>query len=119
MRTRDREDLDLGCPFCQAKLARPAEMQVSTTEQASGGRCSNCGALYLLDPTGKNLGEVIMQALTLIAEEQAKEISEMVEGQDYEEMVLNYNWKTHRSTGEPKSFMDGSSRLYVIRVINK
>jgi hypothetical protein len=84
-------------------------------ELASGGRCGSCGALFLHDPTGKSLGEVMMQALTLTAQDLAKEASEMVEGQDYDEKVLSYNWRTHRSSGEPKGLMDGQSRLYVIR----
>jgi hypothetical protein len=40
----------------------------------------------------------------------------MVAGKDYDDTVLSYNWRTHRSSGEPKGFMDGCGRLYVIKV---
>jgi hypothetical protein len=88
-------------------------------ERVDGGKCGSCGALYLLDPTGKNLGEVMMQALGLAAQELSKDACDMVPGMDYDEKVLSYNWRTHRSTGEPKSAMDGQGRLYVIKVKNK
>jgi len=88
-------------------------------ERVDGGKCGSCGALYLLDPTSKNLGEVMMQALGLVAQELSKDASEMVVGEDYEDIILSYNWRTHRSSGEPKSVMDGQSRLYVIKVNKK
>lgn len=116
MREATREGVELSCPFCRSKLARPAEMKISAMETALGGICISCGALYLMDPTGKNVGEIMVQALDLAAARLSKDSSDMVAGKDYDDRVLSYNWRTHRSSGEPKGFMDGCGRLYVIKV---
>ncbi len=94
-------------------------MRLNATEVAAGGTCPGCGAVYLLDPTGKNVGEVMMQGLTLAAEKLSKESSSMVAGEDYDDVVLSYDWRTHRSSGEATHFVDRSGRLYVIRIKNK
>jgi hypothetical protein len=91
-------------------------MSISSTEKVLGGRCAQCGALYIIDPTSKNVGEVMMQALGMAADQISKNISEMVAGQDYEDAVLSYDWRRHRSPGPPKGFMDGYGRLYIIKV---
>ncbi len=116
MRETTREGVELSCPFCRGKLARPAEMKISAMEKVLGGTCGTCGALYLMDPTGKNVGEIMVQALDWAAARLSKDSSEMVPGKDYDDAVLSYNWRTHRSSGEPKGFMDGCGRLYVIKV---
>lgn len=116
MRETAREGVELSCPFCRNKLARPAEMKTAAMEKVLGGACGACGALYLMDPTGKNVGEIMVQALELAAARMSKDISDLVAGRDYEDAVLSYNWRTHRSSGEPKGFMDGCGRLYVIKV---
>ena len=85
-------------------------------ESVLGGTCSQCGAVYIVDPTSKNVGEVMMQALNLAAAKLSKDSSEMVPGDDYEDAVLSYDWRTHRSRGAPKGFMDGCGRLYAIKV---
>ena len=94
-------------------------MTVNMTERVSGGTCSTCGAIYLVDPTSKNVGEVMMQALSIAAEKLSKDMSELVAGEDYEDAVLSYNWRTHRSPGISKGFMDGYGRLYVLKVKQK
>jgi len=91
-------------------------MKINAIETVTGGTCGACGALYLLDPTGKNVGEIMMQALEASAARLSKDSSAMVAGEDYEDTVLSYNWRTHRSSGEAKGFMDGCGRLYVIKV---
>ncbi len=91
-------------------------MKISAFEKVMGGTCGNCGALYLMDPTGKNVGEIMVQALDLAAAQLSKDSSEMLAGKDYDDMVLSYNWRTHRSSGEPKGYMDGNGRIYVIKI---
>jgi hypothetical protein len=93
-------------------------MAISTVESALGGSCGSCGALYIVDPTSKNVGEVMVQALEMAAKKLSKEISDMVAGEDYEDAILSYDWKRHRSSGEPHGFMDGQGRLYLIKVKN-
>ena len=88
-------------------------------EKVLGGKCRTCGSLYLYDPTSKNLGEVMLQTLGLAAQELSKDVSDMVAGEDYDDVILSYDVRTHRSSGEVKGFMDGHGRLYVLKVKRK
>ncbi len=75
--------------------------------------------MYIVDPTSKNVGEVMMQALGIAAEKLSKDMSDLVAGEDYEDALLSYDWRTHRSPGISKGFMDGYGRLYIIKVKQK
>jgi len=119
LRTEAREGVEPVCPFCRTRIARPAEIEISPMERVLGGKCSGCGALYLVDPTSKNVGEVMVQALGLAAREISKEVSDMVAGEDYDDVILSYDWRTHRSSGEPRSFADRYGRLYFLKVKKK
>jgi len=94
-------------------------MDINSSESVLGGTCGSCGALYIVDPTSKNVGEVMMQALGLAADKLSKDMSDMAAGEDYEDAILSYDLKLHRSSGEPKGFMDGNARLYMIKVMTK
>ena len=119
MRSGTREGLEAVCPFCRTELPRPIELSISASERALGGTCKGCGAVYLVDPTSKNVGEVMMQALEMAASRVSKSSSEMISGEDYEDAIVSYNVRTHRSPGEPKGYMDGNGRLYAIKVKKK
>ena len=119
LRSGPREGVELVCPFCRTGLKRPTQLRLSAAEAVAGGTCTGCGAIYLLDPTGKNVGEVMMQGLTLAADRLSMDMSSMVPGEDYEDVVLSYDWRTHRSSGEASNIIDHSGRLYVIRVKKK
>lgn len=118
MRPGAREGLEVLCPFCRSKLERPAQMVINAMESVLGGTCS-CGAIYIADPTGKNVGEVMTQAMSLAAEKLSKDITELVAGEDYEDVILSYDWRIHRSPGVSKGFMDGYGRMYVLKVKHK
>jgi len=49
-------------------------MVINTSERVLGNTCGSCGALYLVDPTSKNVGEIMMQALGLAAGKLSKDI---------------------------------------------
>jgi hypothetical protein len=100
-------------------LERPATMALDSAESALGGTCGSCGAIYLVDPTSKNVGESMMQALRLASERLSKDPSQMVAGEDYEDAVLNYDLRTHRSSGISRGFMEGNGRMYVLKVKGK
>jgi len=93
-------------------------MVINAMESILGGNCKSCGALYVVDPTSKNVGEVMMQALGIMAAKLSKDVSTMVPDEDYEDIILSYDVRQHRSTGVPTGFMDGSGRLYVIKTKN-
>ncbi len=115
MRDRPREGIEPVCPFCKTGLVRPAPVKLDQGQQGLGGKCK-CGAWYLFDPTGKNVGEIMMQALDLAAQELSKDALELIAGEDYEDAILSYDWRTHRSSGEAKGFTDRYGRLYMLKV---
>ena len=119
MRSGPREGVEAVCPFCKAALYRPKELRLSATEIVQGGVCKGCGAIYIMDPTGKNVGEIMRQGLGMAADRLGKDLIQMVAGEDYDEVVLHYDWRTHRSSGEAKGFLDRSGRLYVIKIKQK
>jgi len=90
-------------------------MKITPTDIVQGGTCE-CGALYLSDPTVKNVGLMMAQALVAAADMLKKEIRDLVPEEDYQDAVLSYDWRNHRSTGVSKGYMDGSGRLYIIKV---
>jgi hypothetical protein len=51
----------LQCPFCENPLAGPVSISTDTLE-ISGGICT-CGAVFIYDRTGHNLGATLMDAL--------------------------------------------------------
>ena len=103
------------CPFCGADLQRPAEIAISDTEKGPGGFCA-CGALYLVDPTGKDVGSMMAQALNWAADTLGKGVGDLVSDIDYQDAILSYDWRTHSSTGISRGYMDRYGRLYVMRV---
>jgi len=115
MRVREEKDAPPRCPFCGAYLNRPEQMKITPTDIVQGGRCT-CGALYLADPTGKNVGLMMAQALAAAADILKKEIEDLVPDEDYQDRVLSYDWRNHRSTGAAQGYMDGSGRLYIMKV---
>ncbi len=84
-------------------------------ETGQGGACT-CGAFFLVDPTGKNVGEVMMQALGMAAEKLGRDMSELIAGRDYDDAILSYDVRIHRSTGISRGFRDGQGRMYVMKV---
>ncbi len=88
-------------------------------EKVLGGKCRTCGALSIYDPTGKNLGEAMVQALELAARELSKDVSDMIAGEDYDDVILHYDLRTHRSSGKARGVMSGHGCLYVLKVKRK
>lgn len=118
MRTEPRESLEPRCAFCGTAIERPAELRVSAVEKAHGGRCS-CGALYLVDPTGKGLGEVKSQALGMVAEALQKDMWDLAPEMDYVDAIMRYDVRTHQSGGLDRGLPDKYGRLYFIKAHKK
>jgi hypothetical protein len=114
-----REGREPVCPFCKTGFERPKKITLNAMEEVLGGTCRTCGAIFVVDQSGKNVGEVMMQALGMAADRLSKDISEMMPGEDYEDAVLSYDWRLHRSSGISTGFMDGSGRLYVVKIMKK
>lgn len=80
------------CPFCSKEIGRPAVTKTEFGEVLSG-KCS-CGAVYVCDPTGRNVGEAYMEALALAKGDW--EIGQLNQDGDYRTSDIDYDLKTHQ-----------------------
>lgn len=88
-RTRAEKDEPARCPFCKEFVSHPEPIKTATGE-CIGGRCG-CGAVFVVDETGHNVGEAYLDALTLLFGEALNLLS----GEPYREEVFSYNRRTH------------------------
>jgi hypothetical protein len=90
----DKNALKLAkCPFCHELFERPETIRAEFSTFL-GGRCS-CGAVYACDETGKNLGEIHMDALVFAADGDWDKALSLVPGEDYDEVAMDYKSKSH------------------------
>lgn len=101
------------CPFCGQEIIPPHPFDDFLYE-FDGGECA-CGALYAFDPTSRNGGMVMMQAMVQACKgdwEKAQALSSEI---DYKEGIIQrYSSMTHR-VDAPGSF----GTLYFIRLKSK
>lgn len=103
----------LQCPFCENPLAGPADISTDTLE-ISGGICT-CGAVYVYDQTGHNLGSVLMDALYFVCKEDYdRALSLMPE--EYETVTLDYNPASNTAYPTPDRSTRKSPRLLFLKL---
>jgi hypothetical protein len=83
----------LQCPFCDNLLVRPIDIKFKEME-ITGGICK-CGAVYLYDRSGRNLGETYLDALTFLCRGDIEEAL-LLSPEDYEDADLEYDFNTNR-----------------------
>ncbi len=90
-----RKEPHAACPFCEEKIPRPtARESVSTDEKFDGGLCK-CGAIFILDVTGKAGGVALLEALASIADGDLDAGMKLQAGVDYKLEQVSYNPRTH------------------------
>ena len=82
------------CPFCGDPFRRPGTLQGDFTDFL-GGRCS-CGAVYVCDVTGKNLGETLMDALVYACGNDWDRALALTSGRDYDDHIIAYDYMSHQ-----------------------
>jgi hypothetical protein len=104
----------LQCPFCENLLRPPVDIRFKSLE-ITGGICT-CGAVYVFDRRGHNLGEIYLDALTFLCRGDIdKALTLMPE--DYEEETLDYEIHTNTISGrEAKAGRSG--KLLFVRLKN-
>ena len=102
----------LQCPFCDDYLRTPIDINFSTVE-LTGGICT-CGAIYALDRTTHNLGDIFMDALTFVCKGDIDKALSL-NPEDYEAEELDYD--LHANTiGRSKS--GKTCKLVFMRLTN-
>jgi hypothetical protein len=103
------------CPFCGAALPRPKPRASSTTSLLPGGRCL-CGACFVVDPTGRNGGNALLEALADACSGDRARSDFLVPGQDYQELIENYDTQLHRYVKGFRGYRRGMARLYLVKL---
>lgn len=87
------------CPFCRRPLGEPEEITSRFGSTFSGGRC-DCGAVYVYDESGHNMGDAYVEALGFAFDDDLDKAWNMVPGEDYEIIELNYDKRRNRFVRE-------------------
>lgn len=94
MRKKIKSEGKAGCPFCKSMIEVPRDIKTGLGNYILGGKCE-CGAVYVCDRSGHNLGEAFVDALNFACEGRYDNPWELLPEVDYEEVMLHYDWGTH------------------------
>jgi len=102
------------CPFCGQEIAPPRPMEDDPLFEFDGGACS-CGAIYCFDPTARNGGAVMMQAMVQACHGDWDKAQNLSLGVDYVDgLITRYSALTHR-VNAPGAF----GTIYFVRLKSK
>ncbi|PXF59674.1 MAG: PBS lyase [Deltaproteobacteria bacterium] len=83
------------CPFCDSSIDRPKEVEPRRLGEFEYGACE-CGAVYVHDVTGHNLGAGWVEALGFACNDDWDLAWSLEPGEDYEDAILeNYDIESH------------------------
>ncbi len=92
----------LSCPFCKRPIGEAEEIVSRFGDVITGGKCE-CGAVYVYDRSGHNMGDAYVDALNLAYDGDMDKAWSSVPGQDYEILELNYNVRKNKFGRESTS----------------
>ncbi len=96
-RGRGRDPL---CPFCGEFFGRPSEVRTKLGNVITGGRCK-CGAAYIYDRTGRNLGEAYVDGLVFACNDDWDMAWSLAPDEDYKMVPMCYDESSHMAIGDP------------------
>lgn len=82
----------LQCPFCDNFLIKPVDINFKTMS-FSGGICK-CRSVYVLDRSGRNLGESFMDGLTFVCMGDYDRAMNL-DPEEYESVEYDYDLNTN------------------------
>jgi hypothetical protein len=98
------------CPFCRREILPPREIKGGQWYDFTGGYCA-CGAVFAYDPTARNGGAVLLQAMLMACSGDMERVLNLSSETDYDEgHIPRYSGTTHQV--EPQAF----GTLYFIRL---
>ena len=117
MGSKAEEFLKPWCPFCGMDVGRPSEGIQRKMREFPMGTCE-CGAVYVSDATGHNIGAAMVECLVSACNNQWDLAWELIPEDDYLTGTLeNYDEVTHQVV--PKRNLDGRAVrgvLYFVRL---
>ncbi len=81
------EVIEPRCPFCNQRLERPKELEPMRRGDFEYGVCS-CGAVYVHDVTGFNLGAALVEALEFACDADLDLAWDLMPGEDYQDALI-------------------------------
>ena len=107
------------CRFCSRTLPRPKkrENDLALHPLLPGATCP-CGATYVVDPTGRNGGNALIDAL-IDAFGDRQKAPLLMRGHDYEEFIENYNLDGHTFITGFRGYRRGMARMYLVKLIDR
>jgi hypothetical protein len=91
----------LRCPFCSRPLDEPREINGRFGNTFTGGSCE-CGAAYVFDQSGHNLGDAYVDALTYACGEDWDKAWDLIPDEDYEVKELSYDSRRNKFSGNTR-----------------
>jgi hypothetical protein len=89
------------CPFCFNRIEQPKELLTRKIVEFPLGVCDNCGAVYVYDATGHNMGAAFIEGLLFACNEDDYLAFSLSYGEDYTDAVIgNYDLISHSITPE-------------------
>ncbi len=85
----------LQCPFCENLLGKPVDITMGSLD-LTGGIC-RCGSVYVMDQTGHNLGQALMDALYFVCKEDYDKALTL-NPEDYDTETYDYNPSSHSAS---------------------
>jgi tetratricopeptide (TPR) repeat protein len=83
------------CPFCDSLIDRPKDFEPKRLGDFETGFCS-CGAIYVHDITGHNLGAAIIEAMGVATDDDWEMAWSLMPGEDYtDNFISDYDIETH------------------------
>ncbi|MEW6109581.1 MAG: hypothetical protein AB1632_10505 [Nitrospirota bacterium] len=83
------------CPFCNSPIEEPREIASRFGDIISGGKCG-CGAVYVYDRSGHNLGDAYVDGLNLACNGDMDKAWSLMPGEDYEIIESSYDARRNR-----------------------
>jgi len=84
------------CPFCGQNVGKPVPPTQRKLGEFSGGRCG-CGAVYTCDPSGRNIGAAMVDALVYACNDDWDLAWELAPEEDYLTGIIEpYDEQTHQ-----------------------
>lgn len=94
---RGNDSKKLLCPFCDTPLDRPRDVEPKRLGDFGYGRCDVCGAVFVHDVTGFNLGAALVEALGFACNDNWDMAWDLMPDEDYQDcLVEHYDEVTHR-----------------------
>lgn len=84
------------CPFCTSILPKPQEVEPKRLADFGYGKCE-CGAVFVFDVTGFNLGAAMVEALNFACNDDWDLAWSLLPGEDYQDALIEgYDSAEHR-----------------------